>query len=79
MRDIDKAIANVEVPDRYQLTASELLKLCEGAWIPSRDDLMDAILRTFKYGFALGQRCERNRRRSGVAPGNSRKRGGGSL
>lgn len=55
-----------KIPDAYQLKGSEWLELAEKAHEPYSDALWDALIMAFNYGFALGQRCEKNRRKRGV-------------
>lgn len=61
------------IPDGYQLTSQEILELIgiatakpetpiEAAW--------DAIGTAFKYGFALGRRCEKRYSQKEKAPAN---------
>lgn len=64
MRDINRTVENVKIPNTYQLRCSEWLQLATEAKAPHRDAALDAVLKAFKYGFALGLRAERNRRRS---------------
>lgn len=63
MRDINKTVANVEIPATYQLRCSEWLQLATEAKAPYRDAALDAVLKAFKYGFVLGQREMRARRK----------------
>ena len=66
---MNKIVSNVKVPERYQLVYSEWLQLAGEARGPRRDDALDAILKAFKYGFALAIRMEanKNNRKRGVA------------
>ncbi len=63
MRDINKTIANIKIPTRYQLTSIEWAQLGKEAREPDADATLNAVLKSFKYGFALGQRAERARRK----------------
>lgn len=63
MRDINRTVENVKIPNAYQLRCSEWLQLATEAKAPYRDAALDAVLKAFKYGFALGQREERSRRK----------------
>ena len=63
MRDINKTIANVEIPVADQLRCAEWLQLATEAKDPRPDATLDALLKAFKFGFVLGQREERARRK----------------
>lgn len=67
MRDMNKIVLNVKVPEEYQLVCSEWLQLAKEARGPRKDDALDAVLKAFKYGFALAQRMEANKRKRGAA------------
>lgn len=67
MRDMNKIVLNVKVPKEYQLVCSEWLQLAKEARGPRRDDALGAVLKAFKYGFALAQRMEANKRKRGAA------------
>lgn len=67
MRDMNKIISNVKIPERYQLVCSEWLQLAKEARGPRGDDALDAVLKAFKYGFALAQRMQANKRKRGAA------------
>lgn len=66
MRDMEKTIANAKIPERYQLSCNEWVRLAVEAKAkePKIDAALDAILKAFKYGFVLGQRCEKRGIRS---------------
>ena len=53
MRDMNKIVLNVKVPEEYQLVCSEWLQLAKEARGPRKDDALGAVLKAFKYGFAL--------------------------
>lgn len=67
MQDMNKIVSNVKVPEGYQLVCSGWLQLAEEARGPRRDDALDAVLKAFKYGFALAQRMEANKGKRGAA------------
>lgn len=52
-----------KIPDAYQLKGSEWLELAEKAREPYPDALWDALIIAFRYGFALAQRYEKNKRK----------------
>lgn len=66
MRDMNKIVSNVKIPKGYQLVCSEWLQLAKEARGPRGDDALDAVLKAFKYGFALAQRMEANKRKRGA-------------
>lgn len=60
MRDLDKTIETMKpIPGPYDLTCKELRMIYE----LSRKDLFMAFAKCFRYGFELGRREERNRRK----------------
>lgn len=69
------AIAEVSgrIPDGYKLTSSEMLELIGIATARPEtpiDAVWDAIGAAFKYGFALGRRCEKRYAQKEKAPAN---------
>lgn len=60
MRDLDKTIETMKpIPTVYDLNAHEVLALYE----LSRKDIFEAFRKLYHYGFELGRREERNRRK----------------
>ena len=69
------AIAEVSgrIPNGYQLTYSEIVELIGIATAKPEtpiDAACDAIGTAFKYGFALGRRCEKRYNKKEKAPAN---------
>lgn len=69
------AIAEVSgrIPNGYQLTGQEILELIDIATARPEtpiDAAWDAIGAAFKYGFALGRRCEKRYAQKEKAPAN---------
>ena len=67
------AIAEVSgrIPNGYQLTGQEILELIDIATARPEtpiDAAWDAIGTAFKYGFALGRRCEKRYNKKEKAP-----------
>lgn len=67
------AIAEVSgrIPNGYQLTGQEILKLIDIATARPEtpiDAAWDAIGAAFKYGFALGRRCEKRYNKKRESP-----------
>lgn len=50
-RDIEKIIAETEIPNQYDLRASEIYALIDGS-----QDQYDMMIRAWKLGFSLGTR-----------------------
>ena len=63
MRDINKMTANANIPEEYQLTTEEWIGLEKEAKEHNADAAYDAVLKSFKYGFVLGQKAEQARKK----------------
>ena len=55
----------IEIPMAYDLTYGEFVQLKEKYESGETNARFDAILTAFKYGFALAQRMEANKRKRG--------------
>ena len=56
----------IEIPMAYDLTYIEVLQIKEKYESGETNARFDAILTAFKYGFALAQRMEANKRKRGA-------------
>ena len=55
-----------KIPDAYNLSYMECVQLNEKWSSGEPDSKYDAMLTAFRYGFALAQRMEANKRKKGV-------------
>lgn len=62
-RNMEKIIDEMtgRIPERYELTGGEWLRLVKKARGPMPDDTWNAIIMAFEYGFALAQRYEKRK------------------
>ena len=61
-----KIAKEIEIPMAYDLTYSEAVQIKEKYESGETNARFDAILTAFRYGFALAQRLEANRRKRGA-------------
>lgn len=67
-RDMFKVVETMEeIPSAYDITYGEILSLRNKCMNGGADAMYNAFLTAFKYGFALTQRMERNKRKRGTA------------
>lgn len=62
-----KIVKETRIPMAYELTYGEVVQIKEKYESGEADARFDAIVSAFKYGFALAQRMEANKRKRGVA------------
>ena len=61
-RNMQKIIDNTVIEYRYDITSDELRELLSK--IKTENDFFMVLIDIFKYGYALGQRAEKNKGRS---------------
>lgn len=66
-RNMWKIAKETKIPMAYDLTYGEVLQIKEKYESGETNARFDAILTAFKYGFALAQRMEANKRKRGAA------------
>lgn len=68
-RDMWKIAKSMEgkIPAAYDLRYMEVIQLNEKSLSSERNSRFDAIVTAFRYGFALAQRMEANKRKRGAA------------
>lgn len=62
-----KIVKETRIPMAYDLTYGEAVQIKEKYESGETNARLDAITIAFKYGFALAQRMEANKRKRGVA------------
>lgn len=67
MRNMWKIAKEIEIPMAYALTYDEVVQIIEKYESGETNARLDAIVTAFKYGFALAQRMEANKRKRGAA------------
>lgn len=65
-RNMWKVAKETRIPMAYDLTYSEVIQIKEKYESGETNARFDAIITAFRYGFALAQRMESNKRKRGV-------------
>lgn len=66
-RNMWKIAKEIKIPIAYDLTHSEAVQIKEKYESGETNARFDAIMTAFKYGFALAQRIDANKRKRGAA------------
>lgn len=65
-RNMWKVAKDARIPMAYDLTYSEVIQIKEKYESGETNARFDAIITAFRYGFALAQRMEANKRKRGA-------------